>query len=422
MKKYSIFPNLSTIASYNTMSQTIELSDINRSDLEQFISNPITLDTVEKFCTLSHEINHYFDNISTLRGVNMLASLFNAYNSIHRDTQTEDNMWRVVNYNRHIRGMKFEDYYKVVEKEVIDPDYRSWSFMQTIGSRYNYEGIPNVNKPIIFNRFYYKNEYVARMPISIESLWESNSIAIELELKSKLINILIDPVEKLIEENRFIKDVKEWVYDTEMLIYSNIAHLVAKDLIITGNIMETFIFTKKLSSLCLNLPDKYYSKIRIPNFIKMNIHHKHIEAFINNRDIAFMYMCLLHNIKETIFLEEMSGTSEIDDLILYSSSLPDAVTIQNEVRREIENIGNKVVDGYYKKNFEEVLERGTNIFSQRGLFNKFDYSKLNIDDIQDLPIICADEVCNDDTPIIKWHSEVSVLEKRIMEFVNACGY
>lgn len=420
MNRHMIFPNTKTIAMYNSLSQTIELSDIKRSRLDSIMLNPICIENIEDYCTLVHEANHYYDNISTLRGLRMLLSLYNAYNAIYKETQEEKNMWRIVDFNNSIKSMKFENYYKMVEKHVDDSDYRNWSFSQSIGFRYNYKGHLDYNKPIIFNRFKYKEKFIARIPISIESMWENSSIAIELELKSKVIESLPNQFEKVIEFKDLSQKTVEWIYNTHMLIYSNVSHLVGRFLVVNGDIYKSFMYSKKLASLSLNLPDKYFRKIKIPESIRNLVSSEHIDTFIENRDISFMFICLLYNIQELKLVDYQDDIIG-NDLILKCSGLPREEEIFNEIKQEIKKIKEEITDGYYKERFLSLCIKGDEVLDKRGLFNNYDYSTLDIRNINDLPIICSDEVC-DDSEIMKWYEEVEALEIRIKEFIEACGY
>lgn len=420
MDRHMIFPNTTTIAMYNAYSQTIELSDIKRIRLNAIISNPMNIENIDDYSTLMHEVNNYFDNISTLRGLRLLASLYNAYNAIYKETQEEKNMWRIIYFNNSIRGMKFENYYKMVEKYACDSDYRNWSFSQSIGFRYNYEGHLDFSKPIIFNRYDYKDNFVARIPISIESLWENSSIAVELSLKLKVIASLSDQYEKVIEINSLNKRTLEWIYNTDMLVYSNIAHSVANSLVTDGDIYNTFMYTKKLASLSLNMPDKYFKSIKIPNFIKERLTSEDINSFIENKDISFLFICLLYNIKESGLVKSIDNIID-NDSILRCSYLPSEEMLISEIKEEMKNLSEEIIDGYYKEDFLTLWEKGILFFDKRGIFNDFDYSTLTVQEIGDLPIMCRDEIFVD-SKILNWCDEVKLLELRMKEFIEACGY
>lgn len=136
----------------------IHLNSISIQRFENIILDPFNKDNYSDFCIIMHEVNHYFDNIATLKGQRLLFDLCNACNALYRPSQSSENMWKVIKFYKHLFSYSFNEYYNMIDKKAFDIDHRKWSFSSSIGKRFNSDGIIDSTKPIMFTRFKYNGD------------------------------------------------------------------------------------------------------------------------------------------------------------------------------------------------------------------------------------------------------------------------
>lgn len=116
--------------------------------------------------------------------------------------------------------------------------------------------------PLLFVRCYKSDGIeLARTPLSVASLLETNAVFEEYKLKSAFINQL--DAEKSQNEKKLLQeDIEDFFYTTDLALYNVAAHLVAKSHGLT-DVIEIYRLASALSSISLNLPDASINGIRI---------------------------------------------------------------------------------------------------------------------------------------------------------------
>jgi hypothetical protein len=422
MQRTHVFPNTRTEAQYDGFTQSIELLYMKRRDLKKVMENPLALENIKHFRTIIHEICHFYDNISTLRGIEFLTSIYDAYNSLTLPTNREREMPRVINSYNLYRRMRTEDYYKTIDREVYSSkleDIKRWSFSQTVGLKFNNNGKIDANRPILFNRFTYDGQSVARIPFSIESLWEINAVACEIEYNYKSIhNSNVEETEKRIYLDLLQKDSIKWIYNTDLLIYSAPVHIVSNKTHF-GELYGSYKLASIISNISLNLPSKYYSLIKKPKVLQDRIEKIRFNGFIRQKEPAFIYLCILHNVIEAIYAGSINHW-KVED-ILKASQLPEKKIIEDEIVKEVEKLKRDKITGVFDQEYMDIINLGIELFLKRGLGGDHNFEKLTYVDIEKLPIICEDEVF-EETKLIQRVEALSKMKDRIFEFARACGY
>ena len=108
-EKHLLFPNYTTHGSYEYFSQTISLPRTNQEQLERATSRSDLADTLKVMPLLMHETTHFADHLTTLWGVDFLATQFDAIHA--RLGENESEYWRIVNLHRAERRHHFAEYH-----------------------------------------------------------------------------------------------------------------------------------------------------------------------------------------------------------------------------------------------------------------------------------------------------------------------
>lgn len=257
--------------------------------------------------------------------------------------------------------------------------------------------------------------------MSVASMWECNSVSVEIELQGKYLSLIEEQGIRQVENILITKEIKKSIYDTNLLIYSHIVHPISKNIVGNGELQSSYYISKLLATLSLNLPDRYYGKIRLPEFLKNYASNENIINFIKNKDANFIYNCLWMNMQEVFgnFINfESNSISEIINLILECSDLPKEEVIFNEVLDDFLSIRNMIETGHYSDKYKDIMKFGENIFKKRGLFSRLYVQNNDYSYLRELPIICNDE---EEHSYFDWEIEMIDIENRIEEFVKACG-
>lgn len=406
MKK-SVFPNTIEVASYSYISQTIVFNDITRDSLDRCIKSPFDHKNISNYKTVTHEITHYLDNIATLVGNKILIQSINALNVISCDSLDEKEFWRFITLRNTIRKTTFDNYYKKINVKVQTTTRpEDWKYRNTLGCRFDIDGQIDELKPIIFCNFVCNGKDVARIPFSVEALFEINAMANEVYLHNRYLFSHGEDFQT-VEKNTFLKSTYDWVYNKELLTYSVAAHIVAP-IVETGELVEIFMLAKTISTMSLNLPSTLYQNLKVPEYFQA-ISIERLRGFIENYDPNFAFVCLVQNyIESGISFTEFNNTTLIDDL-LSASNLPPLEVIGLMVSQEMNEISGGVSEGNYTEMYNNHMELSESILEERGIYGYFDekfFSKFNLNYFL---IICEDEVCDQNVPVTH-HDRVAVMK------------
>lgn len=368
-----IFPNTSTLAYYSPFGQHIVYNSIEQLEYEKAIkdiTNPANLTTIK---TISHELRHWKDHHTTIFGVSNLVDIYNAINA--RLLNNPENFHYISTFIRNSKKSDLTEYYHTkVESYKIKKNGPNWKWNISIGSRFNYDGTLNHQKPIPFVRFLNpeNNNLLSRTPLSVSSLLETNAIAEEIKASIDIIK-KFNKTELLVEMKLMEKENLNWLYNHELTLYSAIAHLTSS---ITGikDIIATFIVTSCISNLILNLPNQILQQIPINSYFKEYGEKNQLLRSENDKGYAFLN--LLMNYKDKF---KDKDEFEIEDL-LEASSLPKKDAIEALIIDEFDSLKDLVLDGPFKNNVLTKIQNATEYFRINGLdgankpaFDFFDY-------------------------------------------------
>ncbi len=416
------FPNISTLGEYNCINQLMYLSEIDRDNFTKIVNDTSTYSNVNNLSVILHEVNHYMDHIGTLFfGAKMIRDLSNASNALYNGNQREDSMWKVMKFYRTINDVSISDYYRNINQPLQHTDNRRWSFSLTYGKRFDANGYINHNNPIIFSKFEFDGIPIARIPFSVSSMLEANSISSELECKLRYLWSVEDNVTRLIDDKGIVKEYRNIIYNTDLLEYSHIVHTVSTYLVKNGNLFVTYKIVQLLATLSMNLPTDYFDVVRIPTLVGDMMSTNDINAFLSNRDATFIYICLCNNLIENdvIFDVDNFDIEDVMRLILKVAGLPSLDELTEKAKNEFETIINSFDVGPITKNFTNVVKSGKDIFNSRGLFSQNNIFPNGYGILHTMPIICCDEIM--DHKYLDRESDMATIESLIIEFVRGCG-
>lgn len=412
----SIFPNVTVAASYNSLDQIISYNDLSRTEFNSICSNPFNIVNIEKTALIVHETCHYVDHLSTLKGQQLLNQIYNAYNAMLN--QDEYGFFHVTDLFKTINGMGYSKYYKTLHKSDVGKSPLDWSFETTLGARFDHNGKVDQNKPIIFNRFKYRGELVARIPFSTEALWETNAMAEEIKCQMRIISSLCES-EKIIEAKLYEKKLRDYIYTPELLIYSSPVHLVSS-LLDISDMYVSYIIAKSISSISLNLPKKRYSEIKITN---SRIPKSRLEGLINGAEPSSVYYSIFSIMNEHRNEVYYSRTDGVDtEKILYLCGLPPKKVLEKEVEEEILKLNQELIQGPLTSFVDDLRELGITLFRLIGVDSSNTDSIVYTEFAKASMNLCGEEILDDDNRFIKRHNEFDRILKAMNNFIDACGY
>lgn len=413
------FPNVSNEGEYDYLSQTINLFNIEQKHIAYLSKREKSIEDFRYLRTIYHEITHYLDNISTLSGLELLLNSQEALTAL--ELMSESEMYKIVNFSNSVKKTFHNDYYKIIFKKVQNSNIKEWSFSSSVGLRYNRNGKADPNLPIIFTRFLYDGQYVARIPLSLEVIWECNALATEILLFFELLKHEKEDT-ALVELSQFQSRMITYLYNSENLEYSAAVHFISK-YICRGDILSPYSVMNIISGICSNLPAKYYNQLKVPNQLSY-IDGGRLKNLKRNKDVGLLFMCLIFNFYESMGenyeISHMMNHEFLGEHILKFSNLPSKNIIQKEVIDQYD----KLVSQYNKlstsrKDIVLHLEKGRSVLERRGIFNDGICEIISRESFINYPIVTLDD----------FESELSVKslkikdeEKRINEFINACAY
>jgi len=453
--------NAGNQASYYSASQIIELSEISREKLICLLEKPD--DDIDAYKTVCHEIRHLFDNVGTYMGFKFLTEIYDAYNTFEKKAKLEGDYSKI--YRLHNRFRNKENLFC---KEVINEkyDYKSkelWYFKPMLIFQDSYENNMGIKNMAIYNQFYYNNEIVAKIPFSMESFWETNAFVDECLYHYKYILRVKenDKIDAMIELKDLNKLIDEWMYDTDKLIYTSLLHLVVRTFNFDNRI-TAFYLTRILSTIALNIPEKYYSQIKKPINIFDRFEEELINRYVEQFDPGFVFICLIFNLRD-VKVEFKDTDIDIDN-ILSCSNLPTQEDLEKEIIELYKNLSVNKEPGIFDKRYNDYFNFGIRTFYAGGLTGEYNYCDFKysttftsdrlceegfyvecternmqlcrygiprvcierhieaIDEgpqttIESLPIICSDEFELEDS-IIKWWNLIYDINKELCDFIE----
>lgn len=366
MKKKEIgkvFPNLNrTVAYYSPISLFITLNEVTESESVTLFADARNMKSAKNASIYLHEIRHNLDHISTLWGQKNLLKLAIAINA--RISNSEFEFHKIMPLKKEENQFHYDEYYtehqqRVVWKNTSD----NWIWDMSSGIKFNIEGKPDENFPIIFIKFYDRTKnLIVRVPLSIAALLETNAVCDE-------INHVINHINKLPKEERVIENMlfsksmmEDMLYNQEMAVYNSIVHLTANILKLT-DLAEAIKISSAIAALTLNLTNDLIKNIPIESTAKEYL-GKRTDSMIQNHEYGFVFYNLLINYAKTFNTKKVYV---LDD-VLASNNLPSKEETLEIIIIEFETI--KKEFGHLsclKKLFVPLLEKGIELLKIRGI-------------------------------------------------------
>jgi len=425
-----LFPSTNVAAYYDQFSQLINLSSFDATDYATIdLANP-TAATLDRVALYEHELTHWLDHISTLWGQDNLVMLFNALNA--KANLNENDFWRIKSLDTKFNKDIYFDYYTEEYSTGANPIRHPWQAKITSGYRFSSEGKLDPKKPILFIKFSSLDGIpLIRVPISVASILESNAIWAEFELKLNVAINIKDVVERKTTISRIEKEWRSILYDKDYTLYTAIAHLTA-NLNSQSDIAETYRITSSIGAVTLNLPDKYFAKLKRFDFSDASWNERG-NNFIADKDLGFCYFNMLKN----LIAGKGKNNYSIENL-LEANGLPTRDVFEQDVIHQMEKNISLLIEGPFHKTAKLSIQKGIAIFRKRGIDAKRDKFRTRFFSGSYFPDVMYGDTFFDSSsfqiePVIHKLNENHVLsleekywihdyfDGKFKEFVLACG-
>lgn len=427
------FPDTQTLGYYSPMGNYICLNEYkNETEFQTALQNP-SLDK-NRFSVFIHEMQHYYDNVSTLWGVQNLYKLFRAYDAVIKYDEYEFYKFRELELN--FKRDYFLDYYTETYFNIVGNSNDRWGFDITSGVRFSPDGKINEDLPILFVKFSSsKKEKISRVPLSVVSLLETTATYSEF-------NFLLSEALKLespFKENQ-IKAIsskfESLLYNPELTLYSVAVHVVSVNLQISDPI-KGYEFSSLFAKIALNIPSNLFQTIKIHSEFDITEQWEHrAKKMLENQERGFAFYLLVKNYVALFGNDPKQMTVEN---ILKASNLPTEQEIEKAISEEIQaldlqilleknNLNRGVIDKVFWGNkFREITGIGQqNAITDLSKFERdkpylifqetyFEYENLNLETIIDK--LMRQQKINID----EWFRFYTWCEKRIDSFNTICG-
>ena len=423
LKCWNAFPNISAKAAYFGLSQHIELYDIDAPTMEAAFKADDVMRKLSVFPTILHEVRHWLDHLCTLWGQQSLVATFNAMHS--RLADDESQFWHIIEYRRATQRDRFESYFTTInDRTPPTTGNLIWKRAFSCGFGFDEHGRLNERRPIVFTRFQWEDERLAcRVPFSVASLLESNAVNYDIQMEQSLLSALppgVQSVETLERDREHFRRL----YDPELAVYSVAAHLVAIQFGLT-DMTRTYMLTSYLASLSLNLPDLWFSRLKIPNdFEPWGTRTK---TLIDARDRGFAFLVLTTNAPPLRLEQPLKHWL---DAVLEASNLPSMAQLEIDALDQMHQIGASALAGIRGSILEDMLATGRHLFTQlgptlplEGFLTKFPTLELPPFILSDLNMAFPGRQTGKRNPAMVegWIIETQQLQRRFEEFAAACG-
>lgn len=359
------FPNVRQIASYSPISQTINFNDYSKKHMENLIgewkkNKKFDISQLDISSTIIHEAAHCFDNLVTLSGQYMLSKTYDAINELKSKEST-----KLVELMDLLQKWNHGHYVNKDVDEICDTNSENWSYKLDSGFAYNGNGEPN-GEVLIRTVFAYKSKFLCNVPFSIEALWETNAIWAELWFQISAILFQDDEDLKLVEMHRLKNKYSEFIYNSKLLVYSCAAHYTS-NFKVNGELIEAYFLSKALTTISLNLPLKYYSKIKEPKKWIFNGVPQMYLSKAKRLNPPMIFAILLENVlDEELSFFKKDTPIDINEILL-ANGLPNKEILNKEILKEMKEISTSDKNGEYNYLYNFYKETGIHLFEIHGL-------------------------------------------------------
>lgn len=367
------FPNVTTVGTYDYLSQVIELRSIEKRDLD-FLAKCVGQKDYKYFevlrkllPVLTHEQTHWVDNTSTLWGFKFLVSCYEAL--CH--SKNESSFYKKKSIYDEIVKIKYPDYYTT--KHAVDSQI-PWKYGVTKGQLFGKNGTLS-DSPIIFTKFFnIKDELIARQPFTLASLFEVSATAQELLMDIRLIEEYLDEDDQLIESRLLSRKFIARLYDPDLTLYSVAAHKLGNSIGIE-DALEAYKMSAILAHFCFNFPDQKFSEVNLddsydvtdPTLAVLKLAFKNYD-----RAGLFYYLTDMMGLKSKKADITSKNIEAVISEMLEKMGV-DLVVVEEEVGKELEGIAEHSVDHFQDDYISNLLRSGVKRFRKLGLFGSGQY-------------------------------------------------
>lgn len=423
----SVFPNIRTDAYYNPFAQYIGLNTYTTEAFEKYTKDGISIENIEFYKTLIHEVRHFDDHITTLWGQKNLISAYNAI--VARLTNDPTKFHFIASYLKENRRQNFRDYYSYVQSKIKPTGENNlWMLAMSCGLRFNHEGYLDESMPLLFVTFHsHDNKTIARVPLTIESLLETN--AVNEEAKAHIAHVFNLPPGPLhVEFNQMKKDfIYNRFYNPELTLYSVATHLVSniwriKDM---GN---SIFHASQVANLVLNIQESEFDNLKIPQSYLERWGDRNM-AFIKNRDKGYLFAVMVENYASSYKGEILTNIEGV----LKASNLPNSTKLKENAISEMSGLKETILEGNPFPKLEIYLEEGLNIFKKRNIDYSHYISTVIINNDKISPMIMLNDTewelgqiekdtKYEDMTFPQWWEFSQHIESKLEDFYKGCGY
>ncbi|MFP7479655.1 hypothetical protein [Terribacillus saccharophilus] len=339
--------------------------------IDEFESLNFNISSVNSAKLIIHEASHYLDNLVTLSGQEMLVKTYNAFNEYEQFNQALNNnaakptVQNIIDFLNAYNNWTNRSFTTLLSNDSYKPGFKNWSFNYSTDRSLDIYNQPNGPEIMLFT-FKHQDRPFAKIPFSIEALWETNAMWAEITYHFEVARQL-ERDGMIVEGNDMQKKYEEYLYNPNLFVYSIAAHLTSS-LINIGDILNAFKLSKALSSISLNLPFRYYSQLRKTNG---KVFKGLVNKLLNNTtnlNPCTIYLVLLENVVESgINLNDLISNDGIDlNQILFINNLPDKSLLKEEILSNMYRL-NLQVDGPHTELYKFHKDTGINLFTVHGI-------------------------------------------------------
>ncbi|MEK4487956.1 hypothetical protein MHH81_20830 [Psychrobacillus sp. FSL H8-0484] len=352
----------------------MNFNDLTQKHLDVLIKEIETLSydyfTINSGKLIVHEVTHYFDHHATLSGQHLLVKVFNALNEYeHFNNNYVQNKKPSVPYILEFLTMfekwKRTPYRSIYKTKDYTRHYQDWKFnFETFNAKELFEH--SSTEKILTVTFKNLGTDYAKVPFTIESLWETSAMWSEIEYHLDRVR-LIDEEQGLVELSNIQAHYEAYLYNPNLFVYSIAAHLTSSFCNL-GSILHAFKLSKAISSISLNLPLKFYKKIKRT---KGTLFKGIVNDLLNsNKELTptTVFLALLENLVESdIDIFKLIDKKVLDvNVILTASGLPNRKAIEAEILKEMNSLSLNIY-GSDSKLYYFHKKQGIDLFRLSGI-------------------------------------------------------
>lgn len=365
-----IFPKLSPVGLYSEYFLTPFIRIFDSRQASNFMLSELTLSRAIWFHRIYiHELSHWFEHSSTLWGQKHAVGWFNAIHS--RKSEDMGQFWRIVEFAVKARRALSTKYYEKVYEDTWQDrakDSMKMVMDEGVGWHFGFQGIIQNNYPILLALFKdHQSQALCRLPLCVSSMLEAQATYCEHALLSWVCICRGSFSRQSDSENERLMnaicaETEALIHDPRRLIYSVVAHYVSNH---SGNtdFLSIFKLCYCICRICLNLPDRLYDALRLPDIQFFQWNTRVADLFKIKRDPAYAFICLVsagqnHAVNDVFCWIENA---------LRKAGLPTLAEIEKEVNAEMAQLRESLIPGEEHAIAERFLDAGMYNFECSGI-------------------------------------------------------